>query len=246
MIEEHLFIVIGMEHYNPLGLIRTLGKNGIRPIFIAIRGKGPSSVKSKYIDKLYNVETIEEGYKVLLSEYGNLKVKPFVLPTDDDIQSIIDKNYFKIKEKFIVFNASEDGRITKFMDKNEILLIAKKHGFNVLPTIVVERGEIPSDIEYPIITKSISPNIGGWKKDVHICYSVQDLINAYDNILSPKVIIQKFLDKDNECCLEGFSINRGKDCFIPMAVKYNYIIPGYYSPYMTAYTFKDEVLKRKV
>ena len=246
MIKEHLFIVIGMEHYNPLGLIRTLGKNEIKPVFIAVKGKGPASAKSKYIYKLHNVETIEEGYNILLAEYGNLKAKPFVLATDDDIQSLIDKNYSKIKDKFIVFNASEDGRISKFMDKNEILLIAKKHGLNILPTIVAEHGEIPCNIEYPIITKSISPNIGGWKKDVHICYSEQDLINAYANILSPKVIIQKFLDKDNECCMEGFSINKGKNCFIPMAVKYNYIIPGYYSPYMTAYTFKDDVLKKKV
>ncbi len=246
MIKEHLFIVIGMEHYNPLGLIRTLGKNGIKPVFIAIKGKGPASVKSKYIYKLHNVETIEEGYNVLLTEYGNLKLKPFVLSTDDDIQSLIDKTYSKIKNKFIVFNASEDGRVSKFMDKNEILLIAEKHGLDILPTTVVEHGEIPCNIEYPVITKSISPNIGGWKKDVHICYSEKDLINAYDNILSPKVVIQKFLDKDNECCLEGFSINKGKNCFIPMAVKYNYIIPGYYSPYMTAYTFENKVLKSKV
>lgn len=246
MIENRLFIVIGMEHYNPLGLIRTLGKNGIHPIFIAIKGKGPASIKSKYICKTHLVATIEEGYDVLLSEYGSLEEKPFVMATDDDIQSLIDNNYSKLKDKFIVFNAGEDGRVTKFMDKNEILLIAKKHGLNILPTVVVEHGEVPSGIEYPVITKSISPNVGGWKKDVHICYSPGELKKAYDNILSPKVLLQKFVDKENECCVEGFSINKGKDCFIPMAVKYNYVLPGYYSPYMTAYTFNNEDLKRKI
>lgn len=246
MIEEHLFIVIGIEHYNPLGLIRTLGKNGIEPVFIAIRGRGPAPIKSKYIGKLHFVETIEEAYDVLLNEYGNLDKKPFVITSDDDIQSLLDINYSKLKDKFILFNAGEDGRVTKFMDKNEILLIAKKHGFKILPTVVVEHGEIPEGIEYPIITKSISPNVGGWKKDVHICNSAKELEKAYDNILSKRVLIQKFVDKDNECCLEGFSINKGKDCFIPMAVKYNYIIPGYYSPYMTGYTFEKEDIKEKV
>lgn len=246
MIEKHLFIVIGMEHYNPLGLIRTLGKNGIHPVFIAIKGKGPASIKSKYISKLHPVKTIEEGYEVLLSEYGDMEEKPFVIATDDDVQSLIDINYSKLKDRFIVFNAGEDGRVTKFMDKNEILLIAKKHGLDILPTVVVDHGEIPSGIEYPVITKSISPNVGGWKKDVHICYSAEELKNAYDNILSPKVLIQKFIDKENECCLEGFSINKGKDCFFPMAVRYNYVIPGYYSPYMTAYTFENDDLKKKI
>lgn len=246
MLENHLFIIIGMEHYNPLGLIRSFGKTGINPVFIAVKGKGPASIKSKYISRLHLVETIEEGYDVLLSEYGNLKEKPFVLTTDDDIQSLLDRNYSKLKDKFILFNAGEDGRVTKFMDKHEILLIAKKHGLSILPTVVTEHGEVPQGIEYPVITKSISPNVGGWKKDVHICYSANELKNAYHNILSPQVLVQKFVEKENECCLEGFSINRGKNCFMPMAVKYNYVIPGYYSPYMTAYTFENVELRKKV
>lgn len=31
ILKKHEFIVIGFEHYNPLGVIRSLGENGIRP-----------------------------------------------------------------------------------------------------------------------------------------------------------------------------------------------------------------------
>ena len=37
MYRNHLIIVFAIDHYNPLGVIRSLGENGIRPIYIAIR-----------------------------------------------------------------------------------------------------------------------------------------------------------------------------------------------------------------
>lgn len=33
-LKEHLFIVVGEEHYTPLGVIRSLGENGIEPVAI--------------------------------------------------------------------------------------------------------------------------------------------------------------------------------------------------------------------
>ncbi len=246
MLRNHLFIVIGEEHYNPLGIIRSLGQCGINPVFIAIKGKSTVSSKSKYVSCNHFVDSIDEAYNVLMSEYTEQKNKPFVITSDDDIQSLLDMNYEKLKEHFILFNAGSDGQITKYMDKKEILDLAEKHGLKILKTTVVNKGVIPENIEYPIITKSISPNIGGWKADVHICNSAEELKNAYDHILSPQVLLQKFVEKKNEYCLDGFSINRGKKMFIPIASTYNYLIRGYYSPYMTVYPFEDEKMKESL
>lgn len=243
MLRNHLFIVIGEEHYNPLGIIRSLGQNGINPVFIAIKGKSTVSSKSKYVSHNHFVNSITDAYDILVSEYRNQKHKPFVITSDDDIQSLLDQNYEKLKEDFIIFNAGFNGRTTKYMDKKEILDLAEKHSLNVLKTVVVDKGVIPKNLEYPIITKSISPNIGGWKSDVHICNSEKELKNAYNNILSPRVLLQKFVEKKNEYCLDGFSINRGKKLFIPIASTYNYLIRGYYSPYMTIYPFKDTMME---
>ena len=33
----HIVIVFALEHYNPLGLIRSLGENGINPIYFSIK-----------------------------------------------------------------------------------------------------------------------------------------------------------------------------------------------------------------
>lgn len=244
MIRNHLFIVIGEEHYNPLGVIRSLGMVGINPIFIAIKGKSEVASKSKYVRENIYVSDFHEAYDALKEKFINLREKPFVITTDDNIQSLLDEHYEELKNHFIFFHAGRDGQVTKYMDKKVILELAEKHGLNVLKTVVVKNGEIPTNVEYPIITKSISPNVGGWKADVHICSNEKELKEAYKNIKSPQVLIQKFIEKKNEYCLDGFTINRGKKMFVPIVSTYNYTIRGYYSPYMTVYPFTDKKMEQ--
>lgn len=37
-LKRHPFVILGQEHYNPLGIVRTLGENGIRPTVIVYGG----------------------------------------------------------------------------------------------------------------------------------------------------------------------------------------------------------------
>lgn len=169
----------------------------------------------------------------MVSKYSNEQKKPFVLFTDDETVGYIDTRYDEIKEKFIFFNAGSSGRVKEYMDKFKILELARKHGLKTLNTIMCKRGEIPKEIEYPIITKSISPLVGGWKSDVYICQEEDDLKKAYTKIQSPVVILQKYINKQNEYCLEGFSINQGDKSYFSISITYNYLLKDYYSPYLT-------------
>lgn len=248
MWKKHLCIVLAIEHYNPLGMIRSLGEAGVRPVFIAIKGRGTIASTSKYIDKIHYAETIEQGYSILMKEYGDIEsktgAKPFVFCSDDKSVGYLDLHYDELKDRFIIFNAGEKGRINEFMDKSIILELAKKYGLNVLEAKACKRGEIPSDLGYPVITKSISPTIGGWKSDVHICHSEADLKRAYDKIEAPTVLVQKYIEKKNEYCMEGFAANKGKDVLIAIVSTYNYLLPDYYSPYMTVSVMDNEFIKK--
>lgn len=232
-LDGHLVIVMAIEHYNPLSLIRSLGKKGINPIYIAIQGKGEIASSSKYVSKRYYAYSVDDAYKILLREYGNQEKFPFILCTDDKTIGYIDKHYIEIKEKFIFFNAGENNRINEFMDKYKIIELAKKHGLPTLETVCVENGVIPDNLEYPIITKSVSPLSGGWKADVFICKDSMELEKAYRLIQSPLVVLQKYINKVNEYCLEGFSINHGTDVYFAISVTYNYLLKDYYSPFLT-------------
>ena len=55
------YIIFGFEHYNPLGIARSLGESGIKPIGIIIKNNRKITSKSKYFNKIYFVNNIEEG-----------------------------------------------------------------------------------------------------------------------------------------------------------------------------------------
>ena len=232
-INGHKVIVMAIEHYNTLSMIRSLGKLGIYPIYIAIQGKGEIASSSKYISMRHYAYSVDDAYRILFNNYGNEKKKPFVLCADDRTIGYIDNHYSEVKNRFICFNAGVDGRINEYMDKYKIIKLAEKHGLKTLNTICVEKGIVPDNLEYPIITKSISPLSGGWKADVFICNSKKDLEKAYESIQSPMVILQKYIDKKNEYCLEGLSVRNGADVYFSISVTYNYLLKDYYSPYLT-------------
>lgn len=158
----------------------------------------------------------------------------------------MDNNYTEIKDKFIFYNAGEQGRITHYMNKNNINIAAQKCGFNVAPTHIVQRGEIPEDIEYPVITKAISSNSGAWKADVFICKNDTELKEAYGKIKGDTILLQKFVNKVNELCIDGFSIKNGEEMVITIAATYDYILPGKYSTLFTLKNLDDEVLWNQI
>ena len=247
MIQDQLVIVFAIEHYNTLGVIRTLGKRGIRPDYIAEKGRVRLSSKSKYLNKVHEVENVEEGYEVLLRKYGKVYEsgkKPIIICSDDKTIGHIDQHYDELKDKFIFFNAGKQGRIIDYMDKFCILELAKKHGLNILDSRVVKRGDIPGDLKYPIITKSISPNSGGWKSDVFICENSVELNEAFKKIKSEEVLLQQFVEKKNEYAVEGCSVNHGKDTLLSIYSTYNYLIKGYYSPYRTSGSFHNPKIEK--
>lgn len=129
MLKKQLFIVFVVEHYNPLGMIRSLGEHGIRPVAIVLRGKYRLTSKSRYISQLHMVDTIEEGYHILISQYGGTGgTKPFVLTANDQITSFLDLRFDELKDRFYFFNAVSAGRVTYFMNKEHIGRLAVKHG----------------------------------------------------------------------------------------------------------------------
>ena len=107
----HKVIVFALEHYNPLGLIRSLGENGVFPIYISVRRRGPVACLSRYISVCHHVDSVEEGYALLVNTYGDEEKKPYVLFSDDRSIGYFDRHYDDVKDKFILYNAGTPGRI---------------------------------------------------------------------------------------------------------------------------------------
>lgn len=245
----HLCIVFALEHYNPLNMIRAFGENGINPVYVSVKRHYELACRSKYISKLHRVDTVEDGYKLVMKEYGNLDAdhKPYIVFSDDKSVGYFDLHYDEWKDKFITYNAGRNGRINEFMDKYNIQQLAKKYGFKALDSYVVGKNDpIPYNLWYPVITKDISPNSGSWKGDVFICNNEMELNDVIKKISSPLIMIQHFLDKKNEMALEGYTINHGKEMQIITKLTWKYLIQGYYSPYHDVTMFNDKEMEKKI
>lgn len=219
--KEHTFIVFCVDHFNPLGLIRSLGEDGIKPAVIIYGKEKPYLItKSIYPGKTYWVKTMEDGLKILLEEYSNEKFKPFIYTCSDDIESFLDLHYDALIDRFYFFNGGRQGQVTHWMEKTRMARLAEGCGMTIPKAEEVAVGELPKTLRYPIMTKSVISTLYNWKGNVHICHDEKELLEAYKTIRGDRVVLQEYIEKDNEISFEGISINNGKEIYMPFQSRY--------------------------
>ena len=218
-IQDHKFIVFGRDGINTLGVVRSLGEAGIRP-YLVLWTKPELSKFSKYVKECYLSFTLEKGFQYILSKFGKEKEKPFIFATEDESVSCLDRHYDELKDKFYFYNAGEQGRLTKLMEKGYLPQLAESCGLRIPRTEEVRNGELPITLSYPVITKSPTSTIFNWKSNVHVCYNEEELLEAFKQINQDRVVIQEYIEKVDEIDYEGFVINDGKDLYMPLNNRY--------------------------
>lgn len=215
-LSDHKFIVFAEDHFNPLGIIRSLGEEGIRPVVVMYSQPSILVKYCKYIDKIHYVDCLEDGLQLLLSEYGNEKSKPFLYSASDKVESFFDLHYDDLIGHFYFYNAGGAGRITKMMQKDEIVKMAELCGLQTPKSEIVKRGVLPITLKYPILTKANTSTIANWKSNVFICKNKDELLVAFEKIACEEVLLQEYVEKVDELNIEGFCINGGESVFMPL------------------------------
>ena len=152
-----------------MGIVRTLGEAGIRPIVVAVKGNLKFVGQSKYVKQKFYVDSTKDGIELILERFAIDKIeKSFILTGDDVTVALLDKYYEKLKDYFYFYNAGGSGRISHYMNKDVMMDLVTKHGIQVAKTWKVNVGEIPRDVVYPIMTKAINSIGTEWKDIVYI------------------------------------------------------------------------------
>ena len=131
-------------------------------------------------------------------------------------------------------------------NKDNITTLGAEAGLDNPKKEVVNTGVLPTTLKYPVITKVLASTMGAWKGDVYICKDEDELKSAYEKIKSPQLIIQEYVNKVGEFCMEGFSINDGQDIFIPYIADYIRYYNNSYGHYMNMIPFEECELKDKI
>lgn len=245
-IKKHKHILVCGDNTNSLNILRSLGEKGICPTTIVQEEGHIQMLKnSKYIGEAIYVNGFEEAVTKLL-EYADKLCPPFVYITDDNHLQIIDANYDSLQGKFYFFNAGSQGRLTQFLDKEQQCVLAEQCGFSVPKFEEVDRGQLPTKLAYPVITKTSNSYSEGWKRDVTICYSPQELSEAYSRMISKQLLLQEYVEKTGEYSMQGISINGGDMIYMPFERMYLRYTKTSFGGYMYYQPFKNEELQRKV
>lgn len=245
--KKHKFILLTGDNLNALGVLRSLGEDGITPYIILLQ-EGHISLlsKSKYPKKIILSSSFEESFQLLLSQFSNETYKPFVLTTDDNHEQILDEHYDELIDRFYFFNGGSRGVVTKYMDKMELCRLATECGFKVPSSEVVVPGILPKNLKFPVFTKTINPYSEGWKRDVFICYDEKELLAAYQGMVSPALIVQEYIDKVGEISMQGISVCGGEKVFLPFERMYLRFSKTSFGGYMYYQRFVNEELREKI
>lgn len=242
---RHKHIVLAVEHNNSLAMIRSLGEEGIRPI-VLLTAKHPYLIpKCKYIGELKVFSSFDETYDFLMANYSKESKKPFVYHGNDNLTVLLDAHYEEMRDKFFFTNG--EGGINKYMQKFDITKLAEECGLNIPKEELLKTGEMPKNLHYPVFTKAATSAIGGaWKEQSFICKNEEELKDAYSHIKSETILVQEYIEKKDELCIDGISINAGEQVFMPYGCGYYRYRPGKYGNYMKFTPFVDEVLTEKI
>lgn len=223
-------IIIGSNHINTLGAIRSFGENGIRCNVILIGKKKCYTLKSKYIKNKWVVSEKEEELISLLSSIKLDNNKIYLIPTSDFAAYALDKNFDSLSQKYILPNIEKkQGKIIQYMDKNIQYRIAhtkvKMATTKELDLLnIIEEKDLSKFI--PCILKPII-SAGAKKSDIVICNNFTEAKNSIEELKNKgykRVLIQNYIDYDYECDISG--ISDGKNTFLSNIIKKINIYPS--------------------
>lgn len=245
IIRKHVHIVSCGDTGNALGVVRSLGEIGIKPVVLCVRENHlPCLIKSKYIGRLIWVEEEQNPVDVLLLHFRKEPLKPFVYICDDYQGSLYDNRYNDLIDKFYFFHCDRAGKINELQNKETICNVAHLCGIRIPKEEVVNTGDFPKTLKYPIITKTLKSTMGLWKGDSYICHNQMELLDAYQKIQSPLLLVQEYIRKKNEVAVQGFSVNQGTVIYAPFQLSYLRLPEGAYGEYMSFKPTTPDVLEK--
>ena len=223
-LHSHKFIIFGGDGINALGIVRSLGEMGIQSNVIRLTRSEhiPPIETSKYVTNVWYAKNPEEVLTILLENFSNEIEKPILFFTDELHTEVYDKHYDQLKEKFISYNAGHSGELIKLLNKAYQCQLAEECGIKVPKYEIVNKGDLPKNVPYPIITKTITSNEGHWKQDMIVCQTPEELQEAYKNIAADRLQIEEYIDSTNEVDLKGFSIAGGEQIFFTHLKRWHY------------------------
>lgn len=199
-------ILIGGDHHNGLGLVRSFGLHNVKPHGIIIDKHADKGFLrySKYWGKVWFAKDEKDALEILRKE--NFSQKPILIPYSDGAAKMIDLNLNELSERYLCPSiCGKQGEITRLMDKLEQTKLAQQFGLKMLTSQIIEIEKPDISLHLPLIVKPVI-SAEGRKIDIRICITQEELISAlqfYKENNYSHALLQTYLSNYSEYVLTG-------------------------------------------
>lgn len=202
-------VVMKTEHYGGLGIMRSLGRLGVR-MFGIDKSEFSPALRSRYCYQsfVWDLEqhTAEESLNFLRSVVYRTGPFPLLIPTSDETMMFVAHHAQTLKQWF-KFTELPIELILSLYDKKEMFALAQKYGIpvprTVFPSSLDDITEFARHAHYPLLVKGIDGKELEKKtgKKMVIVRNSDDLIEQYllmEDSAHPNIMIQEYIPGDDE------------------------------------------------
>lgn len=199
-------IVACSQNFNGYGVLRSLHAANIRPDVIVNHSDCPIIECSRFKNRVFFYNNVEEVPDVLLQHYSREERRCIVICCNDDIQSVVNDRFNDLSKYFLLSSINDiQGEITRHMNKAIQMRIASECGIDVPKTWICDNETlIPHDIIYPCIAK-VKDSI--FNRGIDICNTEDELTST---LKKNPCTVQEYIEKDYEIIIYGTSIGEGE------------------------------------
>lgn len=208
-------VVVGTDHQNTLGVIRSLGEAGIYVIAVIPSDGGPcSTAYSKYISERI-VVPMSELIDTLVQLGERLGERFPLIPCGDDTAIPVTAAYDRLSGLYILPGAIDGPNTLRLMNKMEMLKVARTAGLTVPNWVSLDRTEFSgigqkcSALRFPCILKPVGLLPGG-TFEFRILQSMDELPGSMDYITKNcrGIIVQEYIEKTGEYGVNACRLHR--------------------------------------
>ena len=208
-------IVISNDHYNALGVVRSLGCSKIYVILILF-SEGLTYVdKSKYVNEAIKVSGFDE-VSAHICKISCRFQNCFIFPLSDSSAEYIDRNYSSFPQN--VYAPHMFGRMPFYQNKWNAKQLAQKIGMNVAIDCIENPKESDKSLWniFPCIIKPLV-SLNGRKSDIQTVWSsaaYSTALKCFEKKKYENVLVEQFLCGKSEYMIEVVGASTSTEVFI--------------------------------
>ena len=204
-------VVIGGDHYNTYGIVRSLGEVGLHSdvIVLGCNNRDSFVLRSRYVNRGFGCDTHDEALKILKG-YKENDSYSIVICCSDEAEELILAHYNDLKDRFVLPVCTDYRETIRLMNKDAITKLANQNDIRTPQSWQVVDRIIPEGIVYPVITKPMV-STQGHKSDIVVCRSSDELKAVVDNVeRCADYLVQEYIDFEKEVSILGAVLANGE------------------------------------